>query len=352
MSYADPPLLIASPAMHEVMRLVAKAATLEAAVLVTGETGTGKELIARATHRLSGRSAGPWVDFNCAAFPEHLIESELFGYEAGAFSGALRAKPGLFEMAAGGSLFLDEIGELPPGIQAKLLRVLDGAPYLRLGGVRRATPDARIIAATNRVLEADAESGRFRPDLYYRLSQVRVHIPALRQRAADIVPLAMAFLAEINPVLRLSREAENALAAYAWPGNVRELRGALLAASLLATEDTVGPEHLAERLREPSRAGLKTLASAEREMILGALKESHGNRSHAAQCLGISRRTLSRRLRSYGLAEESVCVAETEAFRSLAALASKTGFQAGVNVETPSHAAGELFGMAYSAERH
>jgi transcriptional regulator with PAS, ATPase and Fis domain len=221
MSYADPTMVIASAAMNDLLRLVAKAAQLHAAVLITGETGVGKELIARATHRLSRRAGGPWVDFNCAAFPEHLIESELFGYEPGAFSGALRSKPGLFELAAGGSIFLDEIGELPPGIQAKLLRVLDGAPYLRLGGVRRIVPDARVIAATNRGLEADTVSGRFRSDLYYRLNQVHIHVPALRHRPADIVPLATAFLAEINSDLRLSPAAEKALVAYPWPGNAR-----------------------------------------------------------------------------------------------------------------------------------
>ncbi|SPE41265.1 Acetoacetate metabolism regulatory protein AtoC (fragment) [Candidatus Sulfopaludibacter sp. SbA3] len=321
MSYADPPLVAASPAMHNVLRLAGKAAVLDAAVLITGETGTGKELIARATHRLSGRSAGPWVDFNCAAFPEHLTESELFGYEPGAFSGAVRPKPGLFELAAGGSLFLDEIGELPLGMQAKLLRVLDGAPYLRLGGVRRIAPDARIIAATNRVLETDAEAGRFRSDLYYRLKQVHIHIPPLRQRLEDILPLARAFLAEINSGLRLSPTAESALMAYDWPGNARELRGALIAASLRATDVTMGPEHLEELVVHKS-AGPKTLASMEREMILQALRESNGNRSYAAQRVGISRRTLSRRLNEYGLAEEGP--GRNDMFRSLAALALKT----------------------------
>lgn len=324
MSYADSKLVIASPAMHNLMGLVAKAAVLESAVLITGETGTGKELIARATHRLSRRARGPWVDFNCAAFPEQLIESELFGYEAGAFSGAVRPKAGLFELAAGGSLFLDEIGELPPAIQAKLLRVLDGAPYLRLGGVRRIVPDARIIAATNRILEADTAAGRFRQDLYYRLKQVHIHIPALRHRPTDIVPLATAFLAEINPDLRLSAAAENSLAAHGWPGNVRELRGALIAASLLATDATVGPEHLAERLRQHSAAGPKTLASLAREMILEAMRASNGNRSYAAKHVGISRRTLSRRLRQYGFAEEIAFPPGDDISRGLAALALAT----------------------------
>jgi transcriptional regulator with PAS, ATPase and Fis domain len=325
MSYADPSLVIASPAMHSVLRLVAKAAVMEAAVLITGETGTGKELIARATHRLSKRASGPWVDFNCAAIPEHLIESELFGYESGAFSGAVRPKQGLFELAAGGSLFFDEIGELPPSIQAKLLRVLDGAPYFRLGGVRRITPDARIIAATNRVLEADAEAGRFRNDLYYRLNQVHIHIPALRHRPEDILPLATTFLAEIDPDLRLSPAAENALMAHRWPGNVRELRGALIAASLRATDATVGSEHLQERLQRQGPAIPKSLADVEREMILEALKESNGNFSYAAQRVGISRRTLTRRLSQYGLSEEKVTHTENDISGSLASLALQTG---------------------------
>lgn len=324
MSHAEPTLVIASPAMHNLLRLVSKAAQLESAVLISGETGTGKELIARATHRLSRRAGGPWVDFNCAAFPEHLVESELFGYEPGAFSGAVRSKPGLFELATGGSLFLDEIGELPLGIQAKLLRVLDGAAYLRLGGVRRIVPGARIIAATNRVLEADVDAGRFRRDLYYRLNQVQIHIPPLRQRPLDIVPLATAFLAEINPDLRLSPAAEKSLAAYDWPGNCRELRGALIAASLLATDIMVDPEHLEDRLRQHSASGPKTLAALEREMIMEALKVSNGNRSYAAESVGISRRTLNRRLRQYGIAEEIAFPVGDETSSSLAALALAT----------------------------
>jgi transcriptional regulator with PAS, ATPase and Fis domain len=288
--------------MREVMRLLEKAARLEAAVLITGETGAGKELVARAAHRLSGR-LGPWVDFNCAAFPEHLIESELFGFEAGAFSGAMRAKAGLFELAAGGSLFLDEVGELPLSIQAKLLRVLDGAPYLRLGGVRRIAPTARIIAATNRKLEREAETGRFRPDLFYRLNQVRIHIPPLRERRADILLLAEAFLAQLKLPLRIDAQAARALEAYDWPGNARELRAILIAASLLAEDGILRAEHLGERLSSGRQSGAKTLAAVERQMIVSALEEAKGNRSRAATRVGISRRTLNRRLQEYGLVE-------------------------------------------------
>jgi transcriptional regulator with PAS, ATPase and Fis domain len=328
-------MVIASAAMHNVLRLAGKAAELEAAVLITGETGTGKELIARAVHRLSRRAKGPWVDFNCAACPEQLIESELFGYEAGAFSGAVRSKSGLFELAAGGSLFLDEIGELAPVIQAKLLRVLDGAPYLRLGGVRRIAPNARIIAATNRALEAEAEAGRFRSDLYYRLNQAHIHIPALRHRREDILPLARTLLGEINSDLQLSPAAENALLGYGWPGNVRELRGVLIAASLCVTDVTVGPEHLGERLRPRSAAGRRSLASVEREMILEALKESNGNRGDAAQRVGISRRTLGRRLSQYGLREESADSSPDDISWSLAALALKTAAPSGQKTHGP-----------------
>ncbi|HEX3877414.1 MAG TPA: sigma-54 dependent transcriptional regulator [Bryobacteraceae bacterium] len=298
----EPELLVASGAMREVVRLIEKAARLDAAILITGETGTGKELVARAAHRFSARQ-GAWVDCNCAAFPEHLIESELFGFEAGAFSGAMRAKAGLFELAAGGSLFLDEVGEVPLNIQAKLLRVLDGAPYLRLGGVRRITPMARIIAATNRSLEREAETGRFRPDLFYRLNQVHIHIPPLRERRADILVLAEAFLAKLNPDLRIDGRAASALEAYDWPGNARELRGVLMAASLLVEDGIIRMEHLGERLTSGKQIGSMTLAAVERQMIVTALEEAKGNRSRAASRVGISRRTLNRRLQEYGLDE-------------------------------------------------
>lgn len=299
-SNCEPELLVASGAMREVVRLLEKAAPLDAAILITGETGTGKELVARAAHRLSGRQ-GSWIDCNCAALPEHLIESELFGFEPGAFSGATRAKAGLFELAAGGSLFLDEVGEVPLSIQAKLLRVLDGAPYLRLGGVRRIAPAARIIAATNRSLENEAETGRFRPDLLYRLNQVRVHIPPLRERRTDILMLAEAFLAQLNLRLRIDEHAASALEAYDWPGNARELRAVLIAASLRAEDGTLRAEHLAERLSSGRQSGSKTLAAVERQMIVSALEEAKGNRSRAATRVGISRRTLNRRLQEYGL---------------------------------------------------
>src|SRR5207253_2374467 len=188
--------IIASPAMAQVLDLVQRAARTSATILITGETGSGKEIIARAVHHYSLRMNKAWVDFNCAALPEHLVESELFGHEKGAFSGADAVKPGLFELAQHGTLFLDEVGELEPRMQVKLLRVLDGTPYYRLGGVRKVSVDVRIIAATNQDLEHMVGAGRFRGDLYHRLGQINLRVPSLRERPEDIVPLAQHFLAQ------------------------------------------------------------------------------------------------------------------------------------------------------------
>src|SRR5262249_46476458 len=228
------PALITSDRMREVMRLVERVAMTPATVLITGETGCGKELVARAIHHYSMRSAKPWVDVNCAALPEHLIESELFGYEKGAFSGADSTKQGLFELAHSGTLFLDEIGELEPKIQVKLLRVLDGTPYYRLGGVRKVSVDVRILAATNQDLVRATETGAFRRDLYHRLSQIQIQVPALRERVDDIVPLAELFLRQQNADVVLSRDAKQALRSHSWPGNVRELRNIVAKAALFA----------------------------------------------------------------------------------------------------------------------
>src|SRR4051812_16057545 len=191
--------VIASQPMRSLMATVERAARSHASVLITGESGSGKELIARALHHYSQRSHKPWVDLSCAALPEHLLESELFGYEKGAFSGADVAKPGLFEMAHQGTIFLDEIGELDPKMQVKLLRVLDGVPYYRLGGVRKVSVDVRIVAATNRDLETAVGAGEFRQDLYHRLNQISLCVPPLRERAEDIAPLARYFLSQHDP---------------------------------------------------------------------------------------------------------------------------------------------------------
>ncbi len=201
------PAIISSPGMRQLIELVERIAQTNAAVLITGESGSGKELIARAVHHYSLRCAKPWVDVSCAALPEHLVESELFGYEKGAFSGADSPKPGLFELANHGTLFLDEVGELEPRMQVKLLRVLDGVAYYRLGGTRKVTVDVRIVAATNQDLEHMVETGQFRGDLYHRLGQICLRVPPLRERPEDIVPLAEHFLKQTNPRLIFSGEA-------------------------------------------------------------------------------------------------------------------------------------------------
>jgi len=294
--------VIASAPMRSLMAVVERAARSLANILITGESGTGKELIARAIHQLSPRSHRPWVDLSCAALPEHLIESELFGHEKGAFSGADTSKPGLFEMAQGGTIFLDEIGELDPRMQVKLLRVLDGVPYFRLGGVRKVAADARVVAATNRDLNAAVVEGKFRPDLHHRLQQVVLRVPPLRERVEDIAPLARHFLAEQDPRLAFSKEAIAALEARTWPGNIRELRNTVIQASLNAKGDCIEAEDVAlpgllalhRAVAEP-----EGLNGVERRAILAALSAAGGHQGRAAAQLGISRRTLSRRLKEW-----------------------------------------------------
>jgi transcriptional regulator with PAS, ATPase and Fis domain len=295
--------VIESEPMRELFATVERIASSDASVLIEGESGVGKELVARAIHHFSGRSAKPWVDVTCAALPEHLVESELFGYEKGAFSGAESAKPGLFELADQGTLFLDEIGELDPRMQVKLLRVLDGAPYYRLGGVRKISVDVRVVSATNRNLQAAVRSGRFRADLYHRLNQIAVNVPSLRDRPADILPLARLFLGQHNPDLRLAPDACDKLLRYEWPGNVRELRNVMVRAAVLCREAEVRARDLA------LGAGLAVmetgdphtgLNSLERRTIFRVLEQTGGHHQRAADLLGISRRTLSRKLKSYG----------------------------------------------------
>src|SRR5206468_5160615 len=216
--------ILASPVMHKFMGLVDRVAAHSETALITGETGTGKELIARTIHESSSRRGRPWVDINCAALPENLVESELFGYEKGAFSGADSSKPGLFELSDKGTLFLDEIGELQLQTQVKLLRVLDGQPFYRLGGHRKIRVDVRIVAATNQDLEAAVRDGRFRQDLFHRLGQFQLRVPPLRDRPEDIVALAEHFLRRKAPGKNFSPQAISALLSHAWPGNIRELR--------------------------------------------------------------------------------------------------------------------------------
>ena len=300
--------VIASPQMHAVLRFVQRVAQTDTAVLITGESGTGKELIARAIHHYSLRSSKPWVDINCAALPEHLMESELFGYDKGAFSGAVSSKPGLFELAHTGSLFLDEVGELDNRLQVKLLRVLDGVPYYRLGGVRKVSADVRLIAATNQDLERALQEGRFRQDLYHRLSQVHIHAPPLRERRDDIAPLAEYFLEQHDQRLRFSADALEELRRRDWPGNVRELRNAVIRAALAAQGELVSKQDLPaeSRVRAAQQAvEVSDLGDLERRKILEVLARTGGHRGRAAELLGISRRTLSRKLKLYASEESS-----------------------------------------------
>lgn len=309
--------LIASPMMHKFMGMVDRVAGHTETVLVTGETGTGKELVARTIHGSSYRHKSALVDINCAALPEHLVESELFGYEKGAFSGADSSKPGLFELADKSTIFLDEIGELQPQIQVKLLRVLDGAPYFRLGGHRKITVDVRVVAATNQDLELAVKEGRFRKDLFHRLSQFQLRVPPLRERPEDIAALARHFLSLKAADKVFTGGALVALQAHPWPGNIRELRN-LVAKLAMATEDRqiTGTEVVAELRGETARGEttsgegmganhacgavpLGNLENMEEQMIIRALEQTGGHRAQAAEQLGISRRTLSRKLREY-----------------------------------------------------
>jgi PAS domain S-box-containing protein len=299
--------LIASPIMHKFMGMVDRVAGHTETVLVTGETGTGKELVARTIHESSYRHTKNLVDINCAALPEHLVESELFGYEKGAFSGADSSKPGLFELADKSTIFLDEIGELQPQIQVKLLRVLDGAPYYRLGGHRKITVDVRVVAATNQDLELAVQEGRFRKDLFHRLSQFQLRVPPLRERPEDIAALARYFLSLKATEKTFTRDALASLQGHSWPGNIRELRN-LVAKLAMATEDPqiTGAEvvaalrgELAAPVRATGAVPLGNLENMEEQMIIRALEQTGGHRAQAAERLGISRRTLSRKLREY-----------------------------------------------------
>jgi PAS domain S-box-containing protein len=300
--------LIASPVMHKFIGLVDRVAGHTETVLVVGETGTGKELVARTIHESSYRHKKQLIDINCAALPEHLVESELFGYEKGAFSGADSSKPGLFELADQSTIFLDEIGELQPQIQVKLLRVLDGAPYYRLGGHRKITVDVRVVAATNQDLDQAVKEGRFRKDLFHRLSQFQLRVPPLRERPEDIAALAQHFLSLKAPDKAFSSDAIAALQAYSWPGNIRELRNTVAKLAMSTASSEVNASDVATELNEPgmpspTRSALpqSNLENMEEQMIIQALEQTGGHRTQAAEQLGISRRTLSRKLREYGI---------------------------------------------------
>jgi len=306
-------MVVVDPRMLAVIEEARKVAQHNASVLITGETGVGKELIARIIHENSPRGTKPWVDINCSALPEHLVESELFGYEKGAFSGAESTKPGLFEMASGGTLFLDEMGDLDPKIQVKLLRVLDGSPYYRLGGRRKVAVDVRVIAATNRDLNTCVREGSFRGDLYHRISEVHLEIPPLRERPQDIIALAQHFLAKTHPGASFTPEALHCLAEHEWRGNVRELRNLVLKLAIQGCETVIGRTQVLAHLElvhhdalrsSDSAAGIARMAEIERRMIIRALAMTKGNQTLAAEQLGIPRRTFCRKLNELQIAVE------------------------------------------------
>jgi transcriptional regulator with PAS, ATPase and Fis domain len=295
-----------------VLKAATQVASTDTTVLLTGESGTGKEVIARFIHRASTRQRGPFIALNCAALPEQLLESELFGYERGAFTGAHQAKAGQIELASGGVLFLDEIAEMSPPAQAKFLRVLQEREFQRLGGTRVLKANVRIIAATNRDLRKAVDRKEFREDLFYRLQVFDIKLPPLRDRVADILPLSEAFLHDIGPMFGhppagLTRDAKDALLRHRWPGNVRELRNALERAAILCEGGLITADHLALHDDEPQASEHDTsqstdLSVVERDMISRVLRECNGNKSKAARRLGLTRTQLYHRLDKYELA--------------------------------------------------
>jgi two-component system NtrC family response regulator len=299
--------------MQEVLSLVHRVAASDATVLIQGESGTGKELIAQAIHHASARASGPLVKVNCAALPETLLESELFGHEKGAFTGAVAARQGRFELAHGGTLFLDEIGDLPLHLQVKLLRVLQEREFERVGSSRPVSVDVRLIAATHRDLAALAKAGRFRDDLYYRVNVVTIVVPPLRERREDIPPLIDHFVRKFAGTNRkrisgLTRDAGDLLLRYDYPGNVRELENLIERAVVLTRDEVIGAADLPLTLQEPAAdtapaAGLTAAVEAvERRMIHEALTRANGVQTRAAEALGISERALRYKLKKYGLA--------------------------------------------------
>ncbi len=308
-----PEIITASPGMEKVLELVRKVAAANSALLITGESGTGKELVARAVHRLGPRAEGPLTDINCAAIQENLLESELFGHERGAFTGAMTRKLGLFELADGGTLFMDEICELAPRLQSKLLRALETKEFFRVGGTQKVGADIRLVAATNRDIDAMVSDGSFRDDLYYRINTLTLHIPPLRDRPEDIPLLAQHFFKQqAGPnAPEISEEAMNTLLAYHWPGNVRELRNAMERVAILSPGERITKELLPLDMsgRRPSEDSVQgpaigegiSLEGIERAHIEAVLRRENWHQGKTAEVLRISPKTLYRKIRAYGL---------------------------------------------------
>ncbi len=299
--------------MQAVFDLILQVSEVDTTVLIQGESGTGKELVANAIHYHSHRADGPFIKVNCAALPETVIESELFGHEKGAFTGAINQRKGRFELANGGTIFLDEVGDLSLATQVKLLRVLQEKSFERVGGNRTIQANVRVLAATNRDLEGLIESGKFREDLYYRLNVFPIHIPPLRKRKTDILLLADHFVEKYNAlyhksVRRISTPAIDMMMSYHWPGNVRELENCIERAVLLSRDGVIHGHHLPPTLQTAEASGTRpkntleeALANVERELILDALKDARGNMARAARRLGITERMMGLRVRKYGI---------------------------------------------------
>jgi DNA-binding NtrC family response regulator len=317
-----------SPKMQEIFALLQQAGPSKACVLITGESGTGKELVARTLHALSPRRNGPFVAINCAALPETLIESELFGHEKGSFTGASERRAGCFELSQHGSLLLDEIGEMPMPTQAKLLRILEDSRVRRLGGKTEFEVDVRLIAATNKVPEEAVRGGHLREDLFYRLNVFHIHLPPLRERKEDILPIATSLVTDLNrkhdcKVSDISREVQESLEHHSWPGNVRELRNVLERAVILAGDGTIEMRHVPAFLHNRAIAAVAnssststdseairfpigtTVEEAEKGLILRTLEHTRNNKTRAAEILGISLKTLHNKLKEYGAGREA-----------------------------------------------
>lgn len=306
-------LVIVDPSVRETFDLAQRVAKTDSSVVIMGETGTGKDVLANYIHLNSLRTQGPFVSINCASFQESMLENELFGHEKGAFTDARERKLGFFEIASGGTIFLNEISEMPMGMQAKLLHVLEQSEFYRVGGTRLIRSDARVLTATNRDLEERVKEGAFRQDLYYRINMFSITVPPLRQRRADIIPLAEKFLSQTNPEKILADEAKTVLSGYAWPGNVRELKHVIQRAAILTSDDFIGSDHLMidavkdtvdiEELMLSSDATV-TLEQIQARHIQNVLASVGWNRAKASEVLDVDPKTLYRKIRKFGLEPE------------------------------------------------